>query len=232
MRILLTGANGYIGMRLLPVLAEAGHDVTCVVRDSKRFSPQAHLLHKIAIIEFDFLQDEKTIPVFKGKKFDAAYYLIHSLNDLHGALVENEKNAAQNFVEVCNLTEVNQIIYLSGITNSEHLSPHLAARKTVKDVLRKSGIAYTIFEAGIIVGSGSASFEIIRDLVEKLPLMIAPRWLNTQCQPIDIRNVINYLSNCLLNERTFNRIFEIGGPNVLTYKQMLLGFGKVRGIKR
>ncbi len=232
MRILLTGANGYIGMRLLPVLVEAGHEVTCVVRDSKRFTPLPHLLNNISIIEFDFLQVEKITPVFKGKQFDAAYYLIHSLNDQHGALVENEKHAAQSFVEVCCQTRVKQSIYLSGITNAGHLSPHLAARQTVKNVICKSGLAYTIFEAGIIVGSGSASFEIIRDLVEKLPLMIAPRWLNTQCQPIAVRNVIHYLSSCLLNEKTLNRIFEIGGPNVLTYKQMLLEFGKVRNIKR
>ena len=232
MQILLTGANGYIGMRLLPVLVEAGHEVTCVVRDSKRFTPLTHLLNQISIVEFDFLLDEKITPVFKGKQFDVAYYLIHSLNDQRGALVESEKRSAQNFIEVCSLTRVKQIIYLSGITSAEQLSPHLAARKTVKDVLSRSGIAYTIFEAGIIVGSGSASFEIIRDLVEKLPVMIAPRWLNTKCQPIAIRNVINYLSSCLLNEKVLNKTFEIGGPNVLTYKQMLLEFGKVRGIKR
>ena len=232
MLILLTGANGYIGMRLLPVLVEAGHEVTCVVRDSKRFTPLTHLLNKISIIEFDFLLVEKITPVFKGKQFDAAYYLIHSLSDQHGALGENEKKSAQSFVEVCGLTGVKQIIYLGGITNAEHLSPHLTARKTVKDVLSKSGIACTIFEAGIILGSGSASFEIIRDLVEKLPVMIAPRWLNTKCQPIAIRNVIHYLNSCLLNEKTLNKTFEIGGPDVLTYKQMLLQFAKVRGIKR
>ena len=104
--------------------------------------------------------------------------------------------------------------------------------KYVKDVFIRSGIAYTIFEAGIIVGSGSISFEIIRDLTEKLPLMIVPRWLNSRCQPIAIRNVIYYLHKCLLNEQTFFRTFEIGGPDVLTYKQMLLGFAAVRGYKR
>jgi uncharacterized protein YbjT (DUF2867 family) len=232
MLILLTGANGYIGMRLLPVLVEAGHEVTCVVRDSKRFTPVSHLLSRISIVEFDFLLVEKIAPVFKGKQFDAAYYLIHSLSDKHGALGENEKKSVQSFVEMCSLTGVKQIIYLSGITNAEHLSPHLTSRKTVKDVLSKSGIPFTIFEAGIILGSGSASFEIIRNLVEKLPVMVAPRWLNTKCQPIAIRNVIHYLCSCLHNEKTLNKIFEIGGPDVLTYKQMLLQFAKVRGIKR
>ena len=119
------------------------------------------------------------------------------------------------------LTKVQQIIYLGGISNDEFLSSHLTARKVVKDVIIKSGIPYTIFEAGIIVGSGSISFEII-----------VPRWLNSKCQPIAIRNVIYYLQNCVMNEKSFFKTFEIGGPDVLTYKQMLLGFAKERGYKR
>ena len=121
---------------------------------------------------------------------------------------------------------------MSGISNQKILSKHLLARKVVKDVLIRSGIPYTIFEAGIIVGSGSISFEIIRDLTEKLPVMIVPRWLNSRCQPIAIRNVINYLHRCLLNEQTLFKTFEIGGPDVLTYKQMLQEFAAVRGYKR
>jgi uncharacterized protein YbjT (DUF2867 family) len=232
MKILLTGANGYIGMRLLPVLVEAGYDVTCVVRDSNRFNPLPHLLEKISIIEFDFLYAEKATAVFKGKNFDVAYYFIHSLSDSHRQLNENEKHTAECFAEVCLQTHVKHMIYLSGIVNEEKLSQHLNARKTVKEVLIRSGIPYTIFEAGVIVGSGSVSFEIIRDLVEKLPVMIAPRWLNSKCQPIAIRNVINYLSASILNEKTLNRTFEIGGPDILTYKEMLQGFAAVRGIKR
>jgi hypothetical protein len=135
-------------------------------------------------------------------------------------------------VLVATLTCVKQVIYLGGISNEENLSPHLLARKAVKDILMNSGIAYTVFEAGIIVGSGSVSFEIIRDLSEKLPIMIAPRWLNSRCQPIAIRNLINYLLRSLLNDKTFNRTFEVGGPDVLTYKQMLLDFAAVRGYKR
>ena len=232
MRILLTGANGYIGMRLLPVLVEAGHDVTCVVRDLNRFQPSADLLNKIDIIEFDFLHPENAIQNFNNKKFDVAYYLIHSLGDTSTTLKEYEKRSAGCFVLVATLTQVKQIIYLSGICNERNLSKHLLARKAVKDVFMSSGIAFTIFEAGIIVGSGSVSFEIIRDLTEKLPLMIVPRWLNSHCQPIAIRNLINYLHLSLLNEKTFSKTFEIGGPNVLTYKQMLLEFASVRGYKR
>jgi uncharacterized protein YbjT (DUF2867 family) len=232
MRILLTGANGYIGMRLLPVLVEAGHEVTCVVRDHKRFQPSPDLLNKITIIEFDFLHPENAVQNFNKKYFDVAYYLIHSLGDTSTTLKEYEIRSAGCFVLVATLTQVRQIIYLSGISNEKNLSKHLLARKVVKDVFIRSGLVYTIFEAGIIVGSGSISFEIIRDLTEKLPVMIVPRWLNSRCQPIAIRNVINYLLRCLLNEQTFFRTFEIGGPDILTYKQMLLGYAAVRGYKR
>ena len=232
MRILLTGANGYIGMRLLPVLVEAGHEVTCVVRDAHRFQPSPDLLNKINVIEFDFLRPENAVQNFNKKYFDVAYYLIHSLGDTTTTLKEYEIRSAGCFVLVATLTQVKQIIYLSGISNEKNLSKHLLARKVVKDVFIRSGIAYTIFEAGIIVGSGSISFEIIRDLTEKLPVMIVPRWLNSRCQPIAIRNVINYLHKSLLNEQTFFRTFEIGGPDVLSYKQMLLEFAAVRGYKR
>ena len=232
MRILLTGANGYIGMRLLPVLVEAGHEVTCVVRDRNRFQPASDLLDKINIIEYDFLQPENAVQNFNKKVFDVAYYLIHSLGDTSTTLKEHELRSAGCFVLVASLTQVKQIVYLGGISNEEHLSKHLLARKVVKDVFIRSGIPYTIFEAGIIVGSGSVSFEIIRDLTEKIPLMIVPRWLNSKCQPIAIRNVINYLHLCLLNEKTLSKTFEIGGPDILTYKQMILEFAAVRGYKR
>lgn len=232
MKILLTGANGYIAMRLLPLLVEAGHEVTCVVRDQYRFQPSPKLAERIRVIEYDFLLPSYASRIFKGEEYDAAYYLIHSLAEHAQSLKDNEKTAAETFVKVAQQTGVKQIIYLSGIANEEQLSPHLSARKTVKDVFIQSGIPYTIFEAGIIVGSGSASFEIIRDLVEKLPIMIAPKWLETRCQPICIRNVINYLSRCLLMPEAMKRTFEIGGPDILTYKEMLMGYAEVRGYKR
>ena len=232
MRVLVTGANGYIGMRILPVLVEADHEVTCVVRDINRFRPSKSILEKVQIIEYDFLHPENALQNFKHKEFDAAYYLIHSLSDTSTILKEYELRSAGCFVLVATLTKVKQIIYLSGISNDETLSKHLQARKVVKDVIMRSGIPYTIFEAGIIVGSGSISFEMIRDITEKTPVMITPRWLNSRCQPIAIRNVINYLHVCLLNEKTFSKVFEIGGPDILTYKQMLLDYAGVRGYKR
>lgn len=232
MKILLTGANGYIAMRLLPLLVEAGHEITCVVRNQNRYQPTADILKKIKIIEFDFLKPEESGNIFKNQEYDVAYYFIHSLSDTRKSLFQFEKTCASCFINVAHITKVKQIIYLSGISNVDKLSPHLQGRKYVRDILIQSGIPYTIFEAGIVVGSGSASFEIICALVDKLPLMIAPKWLNTKCQPICIRNVIFYLKECLLNEKTYNRLFEIGGPEVLTYKEILLGYAAERGYKR
>ncbi|MEI6508004.1 MAG: SDR family oxidoreductase [Bacteroidota bacterium] len=232
MRILLTGANGYIGMRLLPVLVEAGHEVTCVVRESRRFQPSEGLYKKIKVIDFDFLHHDRVETYFTGKEFDVAFYLIHSLKDTFISLEEHERISAECFIEVSKFTNVKQIVYLGGISNASALSSHLNARKIVKDTLINSGIAFTIFEAGIIVGSGSASFEIIRDLVEKLPVIVAPILLKSLCQPIAIRNVVNYLRDSIGNEKAFNKTFEIGGPDVLSYKQMLEQYAEVRGYTR
>ncbi len=226
MRILLTGANGYIGKRLLPFLLEQGHNVVCCVRDKNRFKSN----RETEVIEIDFL---KEIDIGKSpKNIDAAYYLIHSMASDAGNFEEMEKRSADNFSKFIKDTGAKQVIYLGGIANEEKLSRHLLSRKKTEDILKLSGIPLTVIRAGIIVGSGSASFEIIRDLVEKLPVMIAPKWLNTKNQPIAIRNVLQYLTGVLLNEVTYNRDFDIGGPEILTYKQMLLMFAEIRGLKR
>lgn len=231
MKILLTGATGYIGKRLLPVLLEQGHEVVCCVRDKTRFPTDGIYQHPgISLFEVDFL---KAIPSVEAiTDIDAAYYLIHSMSSTEGDFEKLESVSATNFVEMVNKTQARQIIYLGGITNEAELSKHLASRKNVQDILSKSHIPLTTIKAGIIVGSGSASFEIIRDLVEKLPVMITPRWLNTKCQPIAIRNVLEYLSGALLKPETFGQSYDIGGPDILTYKQMLLQFGEVRNLKR
>jgi hypothetical protein len=143
-----------------------------------------------------------------------------------------EEISAINFRDCLQMTKSRQVIYLSGIVNEELLSKHLTSRRNVERILGSGSYSLTTLRAGIIIGSGSASFEIIRDLVEKLPLMIAPRWLNTITQPVAIRNVIEFLSGVLMNETTFNNSYDIGGPDIMTYKQMLLRFAKVRGLKR
>lgn len=231
MKILLTGATGYIGKRILPVLLEQGHEVVCCVRDKKRFPSEGIYQHPgISLFEVDFLKAIPSQEVIKD--IDVAYYLIHSMSSNTGDFEKLEAVSAENFIQLIQQTRAKQIIYLGGITNEEILSKHLASRKNVEDILSKGHIALTTIKAGIIVGSGSASFEIIRDLVEKLPLMITPRWLDTKCQPIAIRNVLEYLSGVIMKPETFNQSFDIGGPDVLTYKEMLLQFAAVRGLKR
>jgi hypothetical protein len=135
-------------------------------------------------------------------------------------------------VKLLDRTSARQVIYLGGISNAKKLSRHLASRLEVEKILGEARARLTVLRAGIIVGSGSASFEIIRDLVEKLPVMVTPRWLNTRCQPISIRNVIQYLDGVLMNEACMDRTFDIGGPEILTYREMLLQFAAARGLRR
>ncbi|WPP48379.1 SDR family oxidoreductase [Catalinimonas niigatensis] len=229
MKILLTGANGYIGMRLLPVLVRNGHDVVCLVRDKRRMKVDKSLQENISYHEADLLKEDslKDLP----QDLDAAYYLVHSI----GASADYEKleaKAAHNFVDNIKKTNCRQIIYLSGIVNDKHLSKHLRSRKNVEDILMKSEIPTTVLRAGIIIGSGGASFEIIRDLVEKLPVMIAPKWVSTKSQPIALRNVLQYLNGVLLKNKAYNKVFDIGGPEILSYKAMMLQFAEVRKLKR
>jgi uncharacterized protein YbjT (DUF2867 family) len=230
MKILLTGVTGYIAQRLLPVLLEKGNEVICCVRDKNRFNAEKFQSSQLSVIEVNFL-DQKTLEAIPGD-IDAAYYLIHSMSTDGGHFEDLETISASNFKERIQVTSARQVIYLSGIVNEEELSRHLKSRKNVEEILSSGTYFLTTLRAGIIVGSGSASFEIIRDLVEKLPVMIAPRWLNTLAQPIAIRNVIEFLCSVLMNPATFNNNYDIGGPDILTYKQMLLIFAKVRGLKR
>jgi uncharacterized protein YbjT (DUF2867 family) len=230
MRILLTGATGYIAQRLLPVLLTSGHEVICCVRDSNRFNSERYKSQLFSVIEVDFLKPEtlQKIPA----DIDAAYYLIHSMSTSTGDFEKMEEISAFNFKDRIQQTMARQVVYLSGIVNEDTLSKHLSSRKNVERILGSGSYSLTTLRAGIIIGSGSASFEIIRDLVEKLPVMIAPIWLDTRSQPIAVRNVIEFLLRVLLNEKTFNQNYDIGGPDILTYKQMLLRFAKVRGLKR
>jgi uncharacterized protein YbjT (DUF2867 family) len=229
MRILLTGATGYIGKRILPVLIEAGHEVICCVRDKSRFKPPEAIKHKIEIIQIDLLVKESLNAI--PKDIDGAYYLVHSMS-ASSDYQKLEQESAVNFRNALNETKVSHVVYLSGIVNESELSDHLASRKTVELELNKGDYNLTTLRAGIIIGSGSASFEIIRDLVEKLPVMVTPKWLNTKCQPIGISDVITFLSECIFNARTYNQNFDIGGPDILTYKEMLLEFARIRGLKR
>lgn len=229
MRILLTGANGYIGLRLLPQLLELGHEVVCTVRNKNRFSAGKELSDKIEIVEIDFL-DPPEVPE-EIKNIDAAYYLIHSMTGSTEDFDEKESSSAENFKAIMAQTNVKQVIYLSGIINEDKLSKHLQSRKKVEEILYQGNFSLTVLRAAIIVGSGSSSFEIIRDLCEKLPIMVTPKWVKTKCQPIAIRDVLNFLTGVLGNKKCFNDSFDIGGPDILSYKQMMLQYAEVRNLK-
>lgn len=229
MKILLTGANGYIGMRLLPQLLDNGHEVICAVRDAERLSIDDALRSKISIVEIDFLMHVESKKL--SRDIDAAYFLIHSMSSSTTDFDEQEAITARNFNAYMAQTGVKQVIYLSGIVNQDNLSKHLWSRKNVESILYEGPFKLTVLRAGIIVGSGSSSFEIIRDLAEKLPLMITPKWVLTKTQPIAIRDVIFFLTSILGNEKTYGQSFDIAGPDVLTYKQMLEQYAKARGFK-
>lgn len=230
MRVLLTGSTGYIGKRLLQNLSENGHEVTCFVRNMERMIVPESANAKVTGYEIDLL---KPIPDhLLALDVDVAFYLVHSMSSSIGQFMDEEARSARNFASFIRQTNCRQVIYLSGITNSEKLSRHLQSRKDVEDLLRESGKPLTVLRAGIIVGSGSASFEIIRDLMEIFPLVIAPAWIKTRCQPLGIADVLKYLTGCMLNPKTYNDTFDIGGPEILTYKEMLLQYAEVRGLKR
>ncbi|MCB0473501.1 MAG: SDR family oxidoreductase [Flavobacteriaceae bacterium] len=229
MKIFITGTTGYIGKRLAHKLLEAGHELVCAVRDLERIPVEFQRSGRVTFLKVDFLNIE---PVILPKDIDAAYYLIHSMSTSADDFQKLEVQCAKNFKELIITTTCEQVIYLSGIVNDDSLSKHLKSRFEVEKTLKSDQYGLTTLRAGIIVGSGSASFEIIRDLVEKLPVMVTPRWLNTKTQPIAIRDVLSYLSGALGKKELYGGSYDIYGPEILTYKQMLLQFAAVRGLKR
>lgn len=233
MEILLTGANGYIGLRLIPALLESGHRVTGLIRDRARFPVSQFQVFlddgRLVLLEGDMLMPD-ALPKL-GFRFDVAFYLLHSMGAGKG-FEEREEACARNFSRWVEAGDVVRIIYLGGLVPVGELSEHLGSRENVNRILRAGRIPVTTFRASIIVGSGSASFEIIRDLAEKLPVMLTPKWTLTRCQPIAIRNVIGYLTGCLVVEATVGGEFDIGGPQVLSYRKLLQTYAEKRGLKR
>ncbi|MGA8164490.1 MAG: SDR family oxidoreductase [Waddliaceae bacterium] len=230
MRVLLTGANGYIGSRLLPVLTQEGHHIYALVRSAQRLALPPSFHNRVTVVVADLLNKDslKAIP----GDVDVAYYLVHSMEKQAKGFSSDEARSAENFHQALNSTACKQIIYLSGLASDHQLSEHMASRRNVEEILHRGPIPLTVLRAGIIIGSGSASFEIIRDLVEKLPVMVAPRWVGSLCQPIAIHDVIFYLKEVLGKNEYWGKTFDIGGPEQLTYRDMLLTFAQVRGLRR
>ncbi len=229
-KILITGANGFVGKRLIVDLLNQGHQIyaLCRIKGAKIFPEDRPNLHYI----WGDLRNPETLKQIP-EEIEAAYYLVHSMSDIVANLVKTEMEVVEQFLKGVKHTRIKQVIYLAGIINDEkRLSPHLKSRLLVEEALKKSGIPYTVLRASIIIGAGSASFEIIRDLCEKLPIMIAPKWVNSLCQPIAIGDVLFYLSNVLLNEKCMNKTFDIGGPEVLSFKEAMLKYAEFRHLKR
>lgn len=227
--VLVTGATGYVGGRLVPRLIESGYKVRVFVRDARRLQGRPWT-DKVEIIEGDVFKPETLSEAMRGVA--ATYYLIHSMmasNDFY----ERDLIAARNFGQKAQEQGVQRIIYLGGLGDPQaNLSEHLRSRQRTGDALRESGIPVTEFRAAVIVGSGSISFEMVRYLTERLPVMICPRWVFTRIQPISIDNVLDYLVEALSVDASTGEIIEIGGADVLTYGDMMLQYAHIRGLRR
>lgn len=228
-RSLVTGATGYVGGRLVPELVKAGHDVRVMVRDGRK--AQAHVWSEdVEIVQGDASEPADVRTALDG--VDVAFYLLHSIGtgDDFG---DTERTMASAFADEAKRAGVRRIVYLGGmIPEGEELSPHLKSRKEVGDVLLGSGVPSAVLQAGIVIGSGSASFEMLRYLTERLPVMVTPKWVHTRIQPIAIRDVLRYLVGCADLPHDVNRRFDIGGPDVLTYFEMMQRYAAVAGLPK
>jgi uncharacterized protein YbjT (DUF2867 family) len=230
MRVLVTGATGYIGGRLVPRLLEAGHEVRCLVRAPGKLAGRPWR-EEIEVVAGDLMDPESVRAALEG--VEAAYYLVHSMGHSED-FAEADLRAARTFRQAAADAGVGQIVYLGGLGEDDgRLSAHLRSRQEVGRVLAAGSVPVTELRAAIIIGSGSASFEMVRALAEVLPVMVTPKWVNrTRCQPIAIRDVLGYLIGVLGREEALGRVFEIGGPDVLTYREIMNVYAEVAGLRR
>ncbi|MDZ7689111.1 MAG: NAD(P)H-binding protein [Halobacteriales archaeon] len=222
MRVLVTGATGFVGRRLVPALIERGHTVRALVRDTSRYdAPEG-----VEVFEGDLLESDSFEGVFDG--IDAVYYLVHSMR-AGKDFAERDRRAARNFADAAS-GKVERVVYLGGLGETgDELSEHLSSRREVESVLAGGDYALTTLRAAIIIGAGSAGFDMVRQLVEKLPVMTTPRWVRTPCQPIAVDDAVAYLVGVLDAPETAGETYEIGGPEVLSYEEMMRRTARAMG---
>ncbi|MRR58653.1 MAG: NAD-dependent epimerase/dehydratase family protein [Deltaproteobacteria bacterium] len=221
--VLVTGATGFIGKRLVSALADEGFRVRAMVR-----RPEAAVPEGVEVVVADLLEPLSLDAALAG--VDTAFYLVHSLAAGRAGFEQRDRQAAENFVTAADKSGLRRVIYLGGLGETgSGLSEHLASRLEVAEILRRGRFSTTVLRAAIIIGVGGASYEIIKALVDRLPVMITPRWVSTRCQPIAVDDVIRYLTGCLREERTAGGVFDIGGPEILSYRDMMDRFARLRG---
>lgn len=222
-KILVTGATGFIGRRLTDELVRQRYDVRCMVRRD-----EAGLPREAELMRGDMLEPATLDAALAG--VHTAYYLVHSMTAGRSGFEQRDRTAAGNFVTAASRAGIRRVIYLGGLGETgDDLSEHLRSRLEVARILAGGAFATTFLRAAVIIGASGASFEMVRCLVRRLPVMITPRWVATRCQPIAVDDVIAYLAGCLADERTAGRTFDIGGPEVLTYREMMEHFARILG---
>lgn len=228
MRCLVTGASGYIGGRLVPELLAAGHRVRCAARRPERLRDHPWA-DRVEAVRADMLDFPATRAALEG--VDVAYYLVHTMGGGRD-FAARDRQAARMFAAAARQAGVSRIVYLGGLGSGDRLSPHLRSRAEVGEILLASGVPTAVLRAAVIIGSGSVSFEMLRYLTERLPMMVTPNWVHTRIQPIAIRDVLHYLVGAARLPRQVHRTFDVGGPDVLTYAQMMQRYAAVAGLPR
>jgi uncharacterized protein YbjT (DUF2867 family) len=227
--ILVTGATGYIASRLIPRLLDAGYKVRCLARDPLRLRGRSWF-GSVEVIQADVTLPATLGPALQG--VHTAYYLIHNMSSGHG-YIARELQAARNFAAAAEEAALEHVIYLGGLADPEqHIAPHMRSRIETGEILRRGRVPVTEFRAGVITGSGSISFEMIRFMTELFPIMPGPLWMKNRSQPIAIQNVTDYLLAALETPEGQGHIFEIGGPDVTTYADLMIRYGRMRGLNR
>jgi uncharacterized protein YbjT (DUF2867 family) len=227
--VLVTGATGYIGGRLVPRLLDAGYEVRCMTRDPDQLS-LVSWRDEVEVVAADVLHPETLSEAVEG--CDAAFYLIHSMAGSRD-FADADRRGAEHFRDAADAADLKRIVYLGGLGSDDHvLSEHLASRQEVGRVLRSGNTPVTALRAAVIIGSGSMSFEMIRHLTEILPVMGRPRWIRTRCQPIGIRDVLSILVAAIDDPDDEDHLYEIGGPDVFTYEDLMQIYAETAGLRR